>query len=79
MVLYTPIPLEEVLEEKEFAQKIIKEGDLLHIPYERGIIELQMTSALTAKIVRLHTHVIEDYLHPAFQPGIELKLKWERR
>jgi len=40
MVLYTPIPLEEVLEEKGVAQKKIKEGERLHISYERGIIEL---------------------------------------
>jgi hypothetical protein len=68
--------LEEVLAEKEFAQKKPKEGDLIQIPYERGIIELQMTSALTAKIVRLHTYVLDDYLHPSFQPGMEIKLKY---
>lgn len=79
MVLYTPIPLEEVLAEKEFTQKKPMEGDLLQISYERGIIELQMTSAITAKVVRLHTYVLEDYLHPSFQPGVEIKLKWERR
>ncbi|MEW5921072.1 MAG: YlzJ-like family protein [Bacillota bacterium] len=74
MVLYTPIPLEDVLEERE-----ARTGDLLQVPYERGIIEVQMTSALTARIVRLRTYAINDYLHPCLQPGMEIQLKWHRQ
>ncbi len=72
MVLYTPIPLEDVLADRE-EQK----GGILKIPYKGGIIEVEMTSAVTAKIIRLHSSAINDYLQPHFQPGSEIKLKWE--
>lgn len=74
MVLYTPVPLEDVLEDRE-AEKAI----LLQVPYERGMIEVQMTSALTGKILRLHTSKIDDYLNPNLQPGMEIQLKWDRK
>ena len=71
MILYTPIPLEEVWAEKESGP-----GNLWEIPYERGVIEVQMTSASTAKIIRLRTHTLNDFLHPSLQPGKEIRLKW---
>lgn len=73
MVLYTPVPLEEIL--KNPAEK--KQGDYLQIPFARGTIEVELTSPSTAKIVRLLSSDINDYLHPALQPGVEIKLKWE--
>ena len=73
MVLYTPVPLEEVL-----ADKVEQSGDLLSVPYHGGIIEVEMTSAVTAKIVRLHSNTVNDYLQPHLQPGKEIKLKWEK-
>lgn len=72
MVLYTPIPLEDV-----FAKKEEQSGGILKIPYQSGIIEVEMTSAVTAKIIRLHSSAINDYLQPHLQPGAEIKLKWE--
>jgi hypothetical protein len=75
LILYTPIPLEDVLAEKEEHNY----GNILQIPYNGGIIEVEMTSAVTAKIIRLHSHSINDYLQPHFQPGSEIKLKWEHR
>lgn len=74
MVLYTPIPLDEVLSESE-----AKSGTLLQLPYERGTIEVQLITALTAKIVRLHTNTLDDYLEPGLQPGMEIQLKWDRK
>ncbi len=75
MVLYTPIPLEHILAENDAQQA----GDILKIPYNGGIIEVEMTSAVTAKIIRLYSHSINDYLQPHLQPGSEIKLKWEHR
>ncbi len=75
MVLYTPIPLEEVLAENNGQQA----GDTLHIPYKGGTIEVEIISAATAKIVRLHSNSLNDYLQPHLQPGAEIKLKWEHR
>ena len=75
MVLYTPIPLEEVLAENNEQQA----GNTLRIPYKSGTIEVEITSAATAKIVRLHSNSINDYLQPHLQPGSEIELKWEHR
>ncbi len=75
MVLYTPIPLEDVLAENDDHPV----GDILKIPYNGGIIEVEMTSAVTAKVIRLHSHSINDYLQPQFMPGSEIKLKWEHK
>lgn len=73
MVLYTPIPLEEIFQEKGEDQK----KHNLQIPFAGGTIEIEPTSASTAKIVRLFSSNINDYLHPGLQPGVEIKLKWE--
>lgn len=74
MVLYTTMPLEEVLKGSEAE---IKKGEYLQLPFSRGIIEVQLISASTAKIVRLLSNDPSDYLHPGFQPGTELQLKWD--
>lgn len=72
MVLYTPIPLEEVLRDGKEVQK----ADYIQIPFSRGIIEVQLISASTAKVVRLLSNDVNDYLHPKLQPGTEIQLKW---
>ena len=73
MVLYTPLPLEEIFNNP--SEK--KQAGYMQIPFARGTIEVELTSASTAKIVRLLSSDINDYLHPALQPGVEIKLKWE--
>ena len=73
MVLYTPVPLEEIL--RDPTEK--KQACYMQIPFVRGTIEVELTSASTAKIVRLLSSDVNDYLHPALQPGVEIKLKWE--
>jgi hypothetical protein len=71
VILYTTIPLEEIFKEDE------KKAEYIQIPYSRGIIEVELISASTAKIVRLISRDLNDYLQPQFQPGTEIKLKWE--
>ncbi|NLJ55647.1 MAG: hypothetical protein GX334_01210 [Firmicutes bacterium] len=71
MIIYTTIPLEEIFKESE------DKKDYFQIPYSKGIIEVELISASKAKIVRLISHDLNDYLQPHFQPGTEIKLKWE--
>ncbi len=73
MVLYTPIPLEEIFQEQDGDKK----PNYVQIPFSRGTIEVEPTSASTAKIIRLISSDVADYLHPGLQPGVEIKLKWE--
>jgi hypothetical protein len=72
MVLYTPIPLEEIFQE----QIEEKKKSLIQLPFARGTIEIELTSESTGKIVRLNSSDINDYLHPDLQPGKEIQLKW---
>ncbi|MGI5823134.1 MAG: YlzJ-like family protein [Dethiobacteria bacterium] len=71
MIIYTTIPLEEIF--KESADKT----EYLQLPYSKGIIEVELISASKAKIVRLISHDLNDYLQPRLQPGTEIRLKWE--
>ncbi len=71
MILYTPMPLEEVLDETEENR-----GEYLEIPYNNGIIEIELTSASTAKVARLRSSNINDYLDPRLQPGAEIRIQW---
>lgn len=73
MVLYTTIPLQEIFRE----QTEEKKKSSVQLPFARGTIEVEFTSASTAKIVRLISSDINDYLHPALQPGKEIKLTWD--
>lgn len=72
MVLYTTMPMEEVFNERKSEQK----KDYMQIPFSRGIIEVQLTSASTAKVVRLLSNDVNDYLHPKLQPGTEIRMQW---
>ncbi len=72
MVLYTPIPLEEIFREQVTEQK----KNRLQLPFARGTIEVELLSASTGRIVRLISSDINDYLHPDLQPGKEIELKW---
>ena len=71
MILYTTMPLEEVLDETEENR-----GEYLEIPYNNGIIEIELTSASTAKVARLRSSNINDYLDPRLQPGAEIRIQW---
>lgn len=71
MILYTPMLLEEVLKETEENR-----GEYLEIPYNNGIIEIELTSASTAKVARLRSSNINDYLDPRLQPGAEIRIQW---
>lgn len=71
MIIYTTVPLEEIF--KESTDK----AEYLQIPYSKGIIEVELISASKAKIVRLISRDLNDYLQPRFQPGTEIELKWE--
>lgn len=73
MVLYTPIPLEEIFQQQAGEKK----KSCMQLPFARGTVEVELTSASTAKIVRLTSSDINDYLHPGLQPGTEIKLKWD--
>ncbi|NLX91257.1 MAG: hypothetical protein GXZ07_06655 [Firmicutes bacterium] len=73
MVLYTPIPLQEIFQE----QSEEKKKSNVQLPFARGTIEVELTSDSTAKIVRLVSSDINDYLHPELQPGKEIKLTWD--
>lgn len=72
MVLYTPISLEEVLKENE------KKGEYIQIPFNNGIIEVELTSGSTAKIARIRSNNLNDYLDPKLQPGAELQLYYSK-
>ncbi len=71
MVLYTTVPLEEIFKN---ADEEIKDSNV-QIPYSRGVIEVEFTSLSTAKIVRIISNNIYDYLEPELQPGSELKFQ----
>ena len=71
MILYTPMLLEEVLKETEENR-----GEYLEIPCNNGIIEIELTSASTAKVARLRSSNINDYLDPRLQPGAEIRIQW---
>ncbi len=73
MVLYTPLPLEIILKGSEE-----KKGHYLQIPYQGGTLEVELISASRARIVRLYSNNINDYLHPGLQPGTEIQLQWRR-
>ncbi|MGI5876554.1 MAG: YlzJ-like family protein [Dethiobacteria bacterium] len=72
MILYTTMPLEEILRDSQEE----KAANYLQIPFSGGLIEVQLSSALTAKVVRLLSNNIYDYLNPKLQPGAEIQLKW---
>ncbi|NLC11312.1 MAG: hypothetical protein GX767_03540 [Firmicutes bacterium] len=74
MVLYTPIPLEEIFYDSSEEKKT---AAYIQLPYSRGTIEVELLSVSTAKIVRLISSDLSDYLHPQLQPGNTIKLKWE--
>ncbi|NMB35407.1 MAG: hypothetical protein GX989_03850 [Firmicutes bacterium] len=71
MILYTTVPLEEIFKEST------KKTEYIQIPYSRGIIEVELISASRAKIVRLISRDLNDYLLPQLQPGTEIGLKWD--
>ncbi len=71
MILYTTMPYEEIFKENVTKEKYIQ------IPFGRGIIEVELISSSRAKIVRLISHDLNDYLQSHLQPGTEIKLKWE--
>ena len=48
----------------------------LQIPFSRGLWSVELTSPTTARIVRLISCDLNDYLQPHFQPGREIRLKW---
>jgi hypothetical protein len=72
MILYTAMPLEEVLKDTQGEEA----ANYLQIPFSGGFIEVQLSSALTAKVVRLQSNNIYDYLNPRLQPGAKIQLKW---
>jgi len=72
MIIYTPLPLEIVMKEVETYKP-----HYLQIPFKGGFIEVELTSPTTARIVRLNSINLSDYLHPALQPGKEIKLRWD--
>jgi len=71
VILYTPLPPEIVMKGAEEHKP-----SYLQIPFSRGFIEVELISPTTARIVRLMSHDLEDYLLPNFQPGKEIRLKW---
>jgi hypothetical protein len=71
MILYTTVPLEEVFKEGD------NKAEYIQIPFSRGVIEVELISASRAKIVRLYSSDLDDYLQPKLQPGTEIELKWE--
>jgi hypothetical protein len=73
LILYTPLPPELVLENTGEKHK----PSYLQIPFSRGFMEVELTSPTTARIVRLISCDLNDYLQPHFQPGREIRLKWE--
>lgn len=72
MILYTPLPPEIVMKGSEEHKPAY-----FQIPYSRGFIEVEIISPDRAKIVRLNSRDLNDYLHPDLQPGTEIKLKWD--
>jgi hypothetical protein len=72
MILYTPIPPEIVMKGSEEHKPVY-----FQVPFSRGFIEVEITSNNSAKIVRLNSRDLNDYLHPDFQPGKEIRLKWD--
>ena len=71
VILYTPLPLDSVLsEESRIDQQYV------NVPFENGIIEAEIISSISARIVRVRSNNVNDYLNPMLQPGTELKLKW---
>ena len=71
MILYTPLPPEIVMKGAEEHKP-----SYLQIPFSRGFIEIELITPTSAKIVRLLSSDLNDYLHPHLQPGNEIKLRW---
>ena len=72
MILYTPQPENMMNDGADYKPSYFQ------IPYSRGFIEVEFSSLTTAKIVRLMSNDLNDYLRPGFQPGDEIKLTWEQ-
>ncbi len=73
MILYTPLPLDSILsEESGIAENYVS------VPFENGTIEAELISSVSARIVRIRSNNVNDYLNPMLQPGTEIKLKWHR-
>jgi hypothetical protein len=71
MILYTPIPPEIVMKGSEEYKP-----SYIQIPFSGGFIEVDLISPTRARIVRLISKDLNDYLQPGLQPGREIKLKW---
>ena len=71
VTLYTAMPFEEIFKKSE------EKAEYIQIPFSRGIIEVELISASRAKIVRLISRDLNDYLQPQLQPGVEIGLKWD--
>lgn len=72
MISHNPLPAEVIMKDVEEYKP-----SYFQIPYSRGFIEVEFSSPTTAKIVRLMSYDLNDYLRPGFQPGDEIKLRWE--
>jgi len=70
LILYTPLPLEIVMKDADY------KPSYLQIPFSRGFIEVELISPVSAKVVRILSNDLNDYLQPHLQPGSEIKLRW---
>lgn len=68
MILYTPYPIEQVLEGYEEIQAPEE------INYNGIMMQVEMLSRSEARIVRLISPVPEHYLNASYAPGTIIKL-----
>ncbi len=72
MIMYTPIPLEQVFEGM----------DLIKPPTEITIdgitMQVELLSSIEARVVRILSPHAEDYLHPVYAPGNLIQLQTNR-
>ncbi|WP_083248315.1 YlzJ-like family protein [Desulfuribacillus stibiiarsenatis] len=64
MIIYTPLPIESVLQSSEEVQPTY-----IEIEYEGRLVQLETIDNYQAKIVRLVSSNPNDYLNNTYMPG----------
>ena len=64
MIIYTPLPIETVLNETDH-----KVPEYVELEYQGKMVIVEPIDNYQAKIVRLLSSNPNDYLHPNYMPG----------
>ena len=74
MLIYTIVPIEEVLKGLEDSRRELIDIEINGIP-----IQVERTSPTSGQIVRVFSSEPQDFLDPNLQPGITVPLYHESR